>query len=99
MLYEKMAEGKTRCYLCGHQCIINQGKRGLCGVRENRESILHTLVYGKIVAENIDPIEKNRFFIYILVLVPFPSPRRGVIFVVIFARITVFHKHRAKAGA
>lgn len=62
MLYEKMAEGKTRCYLCGHQCIINQGKRGLCGVRENREGILHTLVYGKIVAENIDPIEKKPLF-------------------------------------
>lgn len=62
LLYEKIANGRTQCRLCGHQCIINQGKRGLCGVRENRGSVLHTLVYGKIIAENIDPIEKKPLF-------------------------------------
>ncbi|MDO9585501.1 MAG: AmmeMemoRadiSam system radical SAM enzyme [Syntrophales bacterium] len=62
LLYEKIAVGRTQCRLCGHQCIINQGKRGLCGVRENREGVLHTLVYGKIIAENVDPIEKKPLF-------------------------------------
>ena len=62
LLYEKIAGGRTQCRLCGHQCIINQGKRGLCGVRENRGGVLHTLVYGKIIAENVDPIEKKPLF-------------------------------------
>jgi pyruvate formate lyase activating enzyme len=62
LLYEKTDDKKTRCRLCSHKCVINQGKRGLCGVRENREGVLNTLVYGKIIAENVDPIEKKPLF-------------------------------------
>lgn len=43
-------------------CIIENGKRGICGVRENLEGILNTLVYGKLVARHIDPIEKKPLF-------------------------------------
>jgi pyruvate formate lyase activating enzyme len=38
------------------------GKRGICGVRENRDGKLYSLVYGKAIAVNIDPIEKKPFF-------------------------------------
>jgi len=31
-------------------------------VRENKEGILYSLVYGTLIAENIDPIEKKPFF-------------------------------------
>ena len=62
LLYEKIGGERIQCHLCGHQCVVKQGKRGLCGVRENREGILHTLVYGKIIAENVDPIEKKPLF-------------------------------------
>jgi len=62
MLYEKMDDGKVKCHLCGHRCRINPSKRGICRVRENREGILYSLVYGMIVAENIDPIEKKPLF-------------------------------------
>ena len=62
MLYEARAENKVCCNLCNHQCRIREGKRGICGVRENREGTLYTLVYGKVVAEHIDPIEKKRLF-------------------------------------
>ncbi|MFA4915563.1 MAG: AmmeMemoRadiSam system radical SAM enzyme [Syntrophales bacterium] len=62
MLYEKMDDGKVKCHLCSHRCRINLSKRGICGVRENREGILYTLVYGRIIAENIDPIEKKPLF-------------------------------------
>lgn len=62
MLYEPMAENMVRCNLCNHRCKIHEGKRGVCGVRENRTGILYSLVYGKIVAKHIDPIEKKPLF-------------------------------------
>jgi len=62
MLYEARDENKVHCHLCSHQCRIHQGKRGICGVRENREGTLYTLVYGKIVAGHVDPIEKKPLF-------------------------------------
>ncbi len=60
--YEKLPESKVQCHLCAHECRIDPDKRGLCMVRENREGTLVSLVYGKIIAENIDPIEKKPLF-------------------------------------
>jgi pyruvate formate lyase activating enzyme len=62
MLYEKITDGKVKCHLCNHYCIISSGKRGICAVRENRDGTLYTLVYGKIIARHIDPIEKKPLF-------------------------------------
>ncbi len=61
-LYEKLEDGKVKCSLCSHRCLISQGKRGICGVRENREGTLISLVYDKIIARHIDPIEKKPLF-------------------------------------
>ncbi len=62
MFWEQAGEGRVRCGLCRFGCVIAPGKRGLCGVRENREGTLHTLVYGKCIAEHVDPIEKKPLF-------------------------------------
>lgn len=62
MLYEKLEDKRVHCSLCGHGCKIKPDKRGICGVRENKDGILYSLVYGKVIAENIDPIEKKPFF-------------------------------------
>ena len=62
MLYEKLDDRSVRCNLCAHRCAIKINKRGVCGVRENKEGILYSLVYGTLIAENIDPIEKKPFF-------------------------------------
>ena len=61
-LYEALKEKKVKCNLCSHRCIIKDGKRGICGVRENQGGILKTLVYGKLIASHIDPIEKKPLF-------------------------------------
>ncbi len=61
-LYEKLKEKKVKCLNCAHYCVIEKGKRGICGVRENKNGKLYSLVYGKIVALNIDPIEKKPLF-------------------------------------
>jgi len=60
--YRPLEEGQVQCLLCPHRCILPQGARGLCGVRENREGKLYTLVYGRVVAWHVDPIEKKPFF-------------------------------------
>jgi len=62
MLYEKLDEKKVRCSLCAHRCIIKDGKRGICSVRENRDGTLYSLVYGRVISMNIDPIEKKPLF-------------------------------------
>ncbi len=60
--YEKREDSKVVCHLCNHNCKISPGHRGICGVRENQEGTLYTLVYGMLVSENIDPIEKKPLF-------------------------------------
>ena len=61
-LYRKGEEQMVHCDLCHHRCAIKPGRRGLCHVRENREGILHSLVYGRLIARHIDPIEKKPLF-------------------------------------
>ncbi len=55
----------VRCNLCPHRCILADGERGICRVRENRGGRLYSMVYGNPCAINIDPIEKKPFFHYL----------------------------------
>jgi pyruvate formate lyase activating enzyme len=64
MFYKRLGGGKVRCDLCAHRCVIEDGQRGLCGVRENRSGILYSLVYGRAIATHVDPIEKKPLFHY-----------------------------------
>jgi pyruvate formate lyase activating enzyme len=61
-LYESMRDKKVKCNLCSHRCVIKDGRRGICGVRENRDGVLETLVYGRVVASHVDPIEKKPLY-------------------------------------
>jgi pyruvate formate lyase activating enzyme len=58
-LYEQLDEERVRCTLCAHRCVIAEGKRGVCQVRHNRGGTLFTLVYGRAIAQHVDPIEKK----------------------------------------
>lgn len=62
MFYDRKDKNRVRCYLCAHHCLIESGKRGICGVRENDGGKLYSLVYGKLISMNIDPIEKKPLF-------------------------------------
>ena len=62
LLYQKLEGGRVRCVLCAHRCLIADGKRGLCQVRENREGTLYSLVYRRLISQAIDPIEKKPLF-------------------------------------
>ena len=56
---------QVKCGLCNHNCLINEGNKGICGVRKNNKGTLYSLVYGKIITEHIDPIEKKPLYHYL----------------------------------
>ncbi len=50
------------CTLCRHYCKLSDGQTGVCGVNANERGRLRNLVYGKVAALNIDPIEKKPLY-------------------------------------
>ena len=64
MLYEGLSDGKVRCNLCNRRCLIPSGSTGFCRVRRNVDGRLYSLVYGRAVAANVDPIEKKPLYHY-----------------------------------
>ncbi len=60
--YESIPGGRVRCLLCPRECVVSDGRRGHCGVRENRGGVFRTLVHGRPCAVHLDPIEKKPFF-------------------------------------
>ena len=62
LLYKKLKNGKVQCRTCNHCCVIENGQVGKCGVRQNKNGALFSLVYGQPCAINIDPIEKKPLY-------------------------------------
>ena len=62
MLYESLEDQRVQCRLCAHRCVIKNQKRGICGVRENQNGQLQTLVYARAIARQVDPVEKKPLF-------------------------------------
>ncbi|MBW2006042.1 MAG: AmmeMemoRadiSam system radical SAM enzyme [Deltaproteobacteria bacterium] len=62
MLYKKLSDDRVTCNLCNHRCTIKDENYGICGVRQNIDGSLFSLVYDRIVASHIDPIEKKPLF-------------------------------------
>ncbi|MDD2680092.1 MAG: AmmeMemoRadiSam system radical SAM enzyme [Candidatus Omnitrophica bacterium] len=60
--YQRLDQKTVQCQLCPRRCVIPEGRRGYCGVRQNHNGILYTLVYARAVAIHIDPIEKKPLF-------------------------------------
>ncbi|MDD5628822.1 MAG: AmmeMemoRadiSam system radical SAM enzyme [Elusimicrobia bacterium] len=60
-LYEKREGGLVRCAACGHECLIAEGKAGICRMRCNRGGRL-MVPYGYVSGLRVDPIEKKPFF-------------------------------------
>ena len=52
----------TTCKLCSHYCKLKEGQSGICGVNKNIDGKIENLVYGKVSAINIDPIEKKPLY-------------------------------------
>ncbi|MDI6708762.1 MAG: AmmeMemoRadiSam system radical SAM enzyme [Candidatus Thermoplasmatota archaeon] len=61
-LFWEKKNDKIQCLLCPHKCVIGNGKRGICGVRENKDGILYSLIYGLASSICPDPIEKKPLY-------------------------------------
>jgi len=62
MKYYKEEENRIICLLCRHYCKLKEGQVGICGVNQNVNHSLKNLVYGKVAAINVDPVEKKPLY-------------------------------------
>jgi len=53
---------KIQCLLCPHNCIIGDGRTGICHVRKNNGEAIELLTYGVISGYALDPIEKKPLY-------------------------------------
>ncbi|NLF40745.1 AmmeMemoRadiSam system radical SAM enzyme [bacterium] len=63
--WNALPNGLVNCRLCPRLCVIPDGFRGKCNARVNIGGTLRTLVYGRVVAVNVDPIEKKPLFHFV----------------------------------
>jgi len=61
LYYNKKGEN-TECLLCPHNCILKDGKAGICGVRENKGGRLYSSNYGEVTSIAMDPMEKKPLY-------------------------------------
>lgn len=62
LLYDQLEDERVQCNLCAHRCTISEGGKGICRVRENHGGRLYTRVFGNLIAQNVDPIEKKPLY-------------------------------------
>ncbi len=62
LLYEKLEHEIAHCHLCAHECRISPSNFGICGVRQNMDGTLYTLVFGEAIASHVDPVEKKPLY-------------------------------------
>jgi len=62
VLAERLPDRSVRCHVCAHRCLMRPGRRAICGVRENRDGTLVSLVYGEVAAATLEPIEKKPLY-------------------------------------
>jgi len=61
-LYYRKSGKTVSCTLCPRLCTIKPGQWGYCRARKNVNGKLYSMTYGKLLTNNIDPIEKKPFF-------------------------------------
>ena len=89
-LYLHAENQKVDCQLCAQSCKILEGKFGFCGARQNIAGILYTHNYGKLVAANIDPVEKKPLYHFLPGTSTFSIAGAGCNLDVVFVRIGKF---------
>ncbi len=63
--YKTLKDNTVQCLHCPHSCIVKDGKRGFCRIKENKQGKFFNIVYAHPCAVHIDPIEKKPFFHYL----------------------------------
>jgi pyruvate formate lyase activating enzyme len=52
----------VKCLLCAQGCVLKAGERGKCRARMNANGEMRSLVYGRPISIQLDPIEKKPFY-------------------------------------
>ncbi|MGB2706172.1 MAG: AmmeMemoRadiSam system radical SAM enzyme [Candidatus Omnitrophota bacterium] len=60
--YKKIDKNTVACLLCPHACVLKNGQRSFCRVREPKDGKLYTLVYEMPCSVHVDPIEKKPIY-------------------------------------
>jgi pyruvate formate lyase activating enzyme len=60
--YKQIDAFTVKCELCARGCTLSDGQRSFCRAREPKAGKLYSLVYGKVCAAHIDPVEKKPLF-------------------------------------
>lgn len=53
---------KIRCKICPHNCILDEGKFGICRVRTLKNNVPTAVNYGEVTSAGVDPIEKKPLY-------------------------------------
>ncbi|MDD3242076.1 MAG: AmmeMemoRadiSam system radical SAM enzyme [Bacilli bacterium] len=59
--YEEYKD-KIRCRVCPHNCILDEGKFGICRVRTIKSNLPVAINYGEVTSAAVDPIEKKPLY-------------------------------------
>lgn len=62
LYYETLPDGRVKCTLCPHECVIKKGCVGVCHQRANVEGHLETQIYGRVSSIALDPVEKKPLY-------------------------------------
>ncbi|OGW75794.1 MAG: AmmeMemoRadiSam system radical SAM enzyme [Omnitrophica bacterium RBG_13_46_9] len=62
LYYNTLDKETVICLLCPRQCVLKNGQRSFCKVREPRNGKLYTLVYELSCSAHVDPIEKKPIY-------------------------------------
>jgi pyruvate formate lyase activating enzyme len=60
--WKALDETRIQCTLCPNNCVIRNGKTGICGVRQNDDNHLTLPFYGRASAIALDPVEKKPLY-------------------------------------
>jgi pyruvate formate lyase activating enzyme len=60
--YKMLKNKQVRCVLCSNNCVIVDGRQGLCHARMNIDGKLYSIVYGYPYGLHVDPIEKKPLY-------------------------------------
>ena len=60
--YFQQVDDKVQCLLCPHKCILSNGEIGICNVRYAHDNTLYTMVYNRLAAVHVDPVEKKPLY-------------------------------------
>ena len=61
-MWKRLGGSVVQCMLCPNGCQLNEDERGICRVRQNVRGSLYSLIYSRIAASHVDPIEKKPMF-------------------------------------